>query len=70
MDKGREVKKVRKKTVRNQLLEQQLRERKSLGTNCCHEKNTTGISISRIKDGLQVSEQLAMVGEDLLFLVQ
>ena len=68
MDKGREVKEVRKKTVKNRLFEQQKRARKSSGTNCCHEKNTTGIS--RIKDGLQVSKELAMVGEDLLLLVR
>ena len=68
MDKGREVKKVREKTVKNRLFEQQKRARKSSGTNCCHEKHTTGIS--RIKDGLHVSEQLAMVDEVLLLLVR
>ena len=70
MDKGREVKKMRKKTVKNRLFQQQKRARKSSETNCCHEnlKHTTGFS--RIKDGLQVSEQLAMVGEDLLLLVR
>ena len=68
MDKGREPKKVRKKTVKNRLFEQQKRARKSSGTNYCHEKNSTGIS--RIKDGLQVGEQLAMVDEDLLLLVR
>ena len=65
------MKEVRKKTVKNRLFEQQKRARKSSGTNCCHEKNMTGIS--RIKDGLQslqVSEELAMVGEDLLLLVR
>ena len=64
MDKGREVKKVREKTVKNRLFEQQKRARKSSGTNCYHEEYTA--RISRIKDGLQVGEELAM-GDEVFF---
>lgn len=65
---GRDVKKGQVKTEGKQLFGQ-LRDEGNLQVRIvAHDEEYTA-RISRIKDGLQVSEQLAMVGEGLLCIV-
>lgn len=68
MHEGRDVKKGQVKTEGKQLFGQ-LRDEGNLQVRIvAHDEKYTA-RISRIKDGLQVSEQLAMVGEGLLCIV-
>ena len=70
MDEGRDTKKGRVKTEGKQLFRQQ-RVQGNLRERIAAMKNTLRYArISRIKDGLQVSEQLAMVGEDLSCIIR